>query len=105
MLITLIALAVVFLSNAGQLFVSSAGEEPVAAENPAFRPEDPSTLTLALIGIGTLAVYITVRRGWRARSQAIPTVASTLEPAFEIASAERVEPIRTEVDQPSRGAA
>lgn len=62
MLITLIALAAVLLSNAVQALIAVAGSYDASEVSPSLRPEDPTTLTLALIGGGTVAVYLTVRR-------------------------------------------
>lgn len=62
MLISLIALAAVLLSNAMQALIASTVSYDAGAISPSLRPEDPTTLTLSLIGAGTVAVYFTVRR-------------------------------------------
>jgi hypothetical protein len=61
MLLSLTSLAVLFSTSASPL---SGGVErlPIYADNAPVTPQDPSTLVLALIGAGTLAVYLAVRR-------------------------------------------
>jgi hypothetical protein len=65
MLITLILLMVAFIS--GSLEWQSAGANPKADAVPTITPQDPSSLMLALIGGGTLVVYLAVSRTVRRR--------------------------------------
>ena len=64
MLISLIILLAALLSWLSSIVSEIAGplqKQPIT-------PQDPSTLTLALIGVGTLGVYFAIsRRAWRRR--------------------------------------
>jgi hypothetical protein len=80
-------------------------EATAEAVNPQFRPEDPTTLTLALIGAATLAVYLAIRR--TARDRGIRTggfgmLRGRLPDASAVAVLQSSE---ADDDQPSRGAA
>lgn len=100
MLISLIALAV-FLTNTVQALIATAGGQDASAVGPPLRPEDPTTMTLALIGAGTVAVYFTVRRP--ARKPSVMTGADSLSrpPLADAAdNSSRILDV-----QPSRGAA
>jgi len=62
MLITLIALLAALLSWLSSVVSQIA--KPLG--KPPITPQDPSTLTLALIGVGTLGLYFAIsRRAWR----------------------------------------
>ena len=69
MLFSFIAMMALLLSEGVNHFASGATDvdTAVAVENPLYKPEDPSTMTLALIGAGTLAVYFASRRAIRTR--------------------------------------
>jgi hypothetical protein len=71
-------------------------------DNP-YKPEDPSTLTLALIGAGTLAVYLLSRRAMRTRdvSTSAQVAGPQQEPSLEAAALPSAHVEQT----PSRGAA
>ncbi len=82
----------------------SSGTDQVAGQlgKPSITPQDPSTLTLALIGAGTLGVYLALsRRAWRRRA------ADVLTGGFSDQSAEPTTamPSASEEHLPSRGAA
>lgn len=64
MLISLIILLAALLSWLSSIVSQIAGP----LRKPPITPQDPSTLTLALIGAGTLGVYFAIsRRAWRRR--------------------------------------
>jgi hypothetical protein len=82
----------------------STGESPAEAVGSHLRPEDPSTLTLALIGAATMAVYLAVRRGARdAGSTRLETMDAPAMLTDVVAGTEAIATIDNE--QPSRGAA
>ena len=64
MLFSFIATMALVLSEGVHHFVGGATDvdTAVAIDSPLYKPEDPSTMTLALIGAGTLAVYFASRR-------------------------------------------
>jgi hypothetical protein len=68
------------------------------------RPEDPTTLTLALIGAATMAVYFAVRRGERDRGTALVEPVGASTPLAEVVASSDIA-ATTAVEQPSRGAA
>jgi hypothetical protein len=99
MLISLIALTALLVSWL------SAGSNPVAGanDNPLITPQDPSTLTLGLIGAGTLAVYFSVsRRIRRGRRQVTMTTGRLSDQSIGAIGTMPVEP---EEQRPTRGAA
>jgi hypothetical protein len=64
MLISLIILLAALLSWLSSIVSQVAG----SLRKPPITPQDPSTLTLALIGVGTVGVYFAIsRRAWRRR--------------------------------------
>ncbi len=70
MLITLIVLLVALFSGGVEWqSAAAANAKPV----PTITPQDPSSLTLALIGAGMLAVYLAVSRTIRGRRPLIRT--------------------------------
>lgn len=62
MLISLIALVPLLLSGGFRWLSAVTGDVPLRAGNKPISPEGPSTLALALIGIGTIAVYVGAKR-------------------------------------------
>ena len=98
MLIALILLVATLLS-----WLTS-GAEHVAgpAVKPPITPQDPSTLTLALIGAGTVGVYFAIsRRAWQRRAEELWTGRLSDQSAQPQAGLPSV----SEEDLPSRGAA
>jgi hypothetical protein len=98
MLISLILLVASLLS-----WLSS-GADQVAGPfgKPSITPQDPSTLTLALIGAGTLGVYFAIsRRAWRRRAADVLTGCLNDQSAQPAATT----PSETEERRLSRGAA
>lgn len=90
MLISLIILLAALLSWLSSIVSQIVGP----LRMPPITPQDPSTLTLTLIGVGTLGVYFAIsRRGWR-RRQASRTLQFKERPATN-----------PEEHMPSRGAA
>jgi hypothetical protein len=80
------------------------GADQVAGRHgkPGITPQDPSTLTLALIGAGTLGVYFAIsRRAWRRRA------ADVLTGRLSDQSAEPTTAMPSASDEhlPTRGAA
>jgi hypothetical protein len=64
MLISLIILLAALLSWLSSIVSQIAGP----LRKPPITPQDPSTLSLALIGVGTLGLYFAIsRRAWRQR--------------------------------------
>jgi len=105
MLISLIALVAVLLSGGIQFMSAGKGDAATSAKNPLITPEDPSTLTLALIAAGTLAVYFVARRGLRSRGQSTPARDFTghlSAPSIDVAESQTV---CSDAERPSRGAA
>jgi hypothetical protein len=100
MLISLLILAAVLLSNG--LPVLSSSDAASDAAGALLRPEDPSTMTLALIGAGTVAVYLASRRRVRRRavSPLQAQLSSEMSPKITTAT-----PASDQSEQPSRGAA
>ena len=64
MLNALTPLATVLLSSGESWLSDSAGDAPLQAANTLITMQEPSTLSLALIGIACVAIYITAT-GWR----------------------------------------
>ena len=101
MLISLQALAA-DASGVWQPF--SVGETAAEAVSSHLRPEDPSTLTLAVIGAATMAIYLAVRRGARDRGVSRPETMDA--PAMLADAVAGTEAVATrDAEQPSRGAA
>jgi hypothetical protein len=105
MLISLIALVAVLLSSGIQFLSAGKADAATSAKNPLITPEDPSTLTLALIAAGTLAVYVVARHGLRRRGRS--TAARDLTghlnaPSLDVAEGQTV---CSDAQRPSRGAA
>jgi hypothetical protein len=93
---------VALLFASGVSDVSSATIEATAdaaSENPLYRPEDPTTLRLALIGGGTLAVYFACRRTVRARP------ATTMPVDVDLAADATLPKPGEPAEERSRGAA
>ena len=105
MLISLIAMTALLLAEGLSYFAGGTADVEVvsAVENPLHKPEDPSTLTLALIGAGTLAVYFASRRTARARRSA--ALENSAGPHFDLLPGTAVEPVGETVAETSRGAA
>jgi hypothetical protein len=105
MLISLIAMTALLLAEGLSPFAGGTTDVEVvsAVENPLHKPEDPSTMTLAVIGAGTLAVYFGSRRTARAR-RPIP-LSDSSRPHFDMRPGTAVQPVRETVEEPSRGAA
>jgi hypothetical protein len=98
MLISLILLVATLLS-----WVTS-GADQLAGPlgKPSITPQDPSTLTLALIGAGTLGIYFAIsRRAWR-RGAAEVLTGHLSDQSTETTGA---IPSASEEHLPSRGAA
>lgn len=93
MLNSIIALFATLISEASSWDPASLNAVPVRSNAPALLPEEPSTLVLALIGIGIVGAYVGLQR-WRRpqgpATRATGTPASGAQPA---------------TDQPRRGAA
>jgi hypothetical protein len=85
------------LSSIADLMSHVTAASPLRPRNAQIRPQDPSTLTLAVVGIVTLALYFAVS-GWR--KSRLEQRAS--RPGSE-ASVEQLATDRTET--PKRGAA
>jgi hypothetical protein len=101
MLVSLIASTA---DMAGRWQPFSTGEATAEAVTSHLRPEDPTTLTLALIGAATLAVYFTVRREARDRGSVLSEPIGAGIVLSEVAAASHVA-ADTAAEQPSRGAA
>jgi hypothetical protein len=104
MLTSLIACVALLLfggtSNAG---AAQGANSAVASGYSLYRPEDPSTLALALIGAGTLAVYLACRRTDRVSRPVVPRAAPS---ALAGSRSQVAIPTTVEVaEAPSRGAA
>jgi hypothetical protein len=68
--------------------------------NALITPQDPSTLTLALIGAGTLGLYFAIsRRARRRRAESLPAILLDDQPVAGAPTAKSEEKL------PSRGAA
>ena len=66
---TLTSPAITLLSASASGLSDGLGEVPLQSGGPPITPQDPSTLVLALIGVGTIAIYLAAR--WRpSRSEA-----------------------------------
>jgi hypothetical protein len=105
MLISLIAMTALMLAEGVSHFAGGVSDvgAVVVAENRPYKPEDPSTLTLAVIGAGTLALYFGSRRRVRARRST--AVGDSGGPHFDLAPGAAVQPVGKTAEQPSRGAA
>ncbi len=105
MLLSFIATLALSLSEGVNHFASAAVEvdTAVSVESPLYKPEDPSTMTLALIGAGTLAVYFASRRAIRTRRTV--TLGETGRPHFEVVAGAAGLPMAETAEEPSRGAA
>jgi hypothetical protein len=69
MLFTLHSLAITLLPASASGFSEGLGNVPLHSGTTPVTPQDPSTLVLALIGAGTIAIYVAAR--WRpGRSEA-----------------------------------
>ena len=68
------ALATTLLSSSPSWFAKGVGDATVQAGNAPITPRDPTTLTLAIIGVGTLALYFVARRQLRTRRDSMVTV-------------------------------
>ena len=98
MLISLSALAMVLLSEIASWLSDGLGDAPQQAGNTPITPRDPSTLTLALIGVGTIAIYVAAK--WRpSRSDVVRWTGRLSD------QSERAEAADAEEQRPSRGAA
>jgi hypothetical protein len=100
MLLSVLVLVAVLFSNGMPLL--TAKETASEAVSPLLRPEDPSTLTLALIGAGTMAIYLAVRRAPRSRIAVFRKVEVPTGSAIEVPTK---TPASAQPEQPSRGAA
>lgn len=69
MLNSLIALSTLLISEASSWDPASLNIVPTHAKNPLMVPEEPATLTLALIGIGILGAYAGIQRMLRPRRE------------------------------------
>ena len=97
----LISLAILLASLLSSL-LARRGDVSGTSGNPIVTPQDPSTLTLALIGAGTLAVYLTMSRKVRGRRKLRVISSGAGDRSAEVAAA----PADDSVEQrPSRGAA
>ena len=105
MLSSFIATMALVLSEGVNHFASEGAEvdTAVAIDSPLYKPEDPSTMTLALIGAGTLAVYFASRRAIRTRRTV--TLGETGRPHFEAVAGAAVMSTVESAEEPSRGAA
>jgi hypothetical protein len=101
MLISLQALAA-DASGVWQPF--SADGTAAEAVSSHLRPEDPSTLTLALIGAAMMSVYLAVRRGARDRGALQMEAVKAPAVLVDVAAGDEV-PATMHAEQPSRGAA
>jgi hypothetical protein len=97
MLISLIILLAAMLSWLSSIVSQIAGP----LRKPPITPQDPSTLTLTLIGLGTLCVYFVIsRRAWRRRAESNWT-GRLSDQSVEAAAT----PDESKERMPSRGAA
>ena len=69
MLNALIAVSALVISEASSWDPASLNIVPKHATNPLFVPEEPATLTLALIGISILGAYVVIQRLLRPRRE------------------------------------
>ncbi len=67
MLISPVILAIAHLSALSERLLAAAATTKPSPNGSPFTPEEPTTLTLALIGIGIIAAYVAVRRRFRLR--------------------------------------
>jgi hypothetical protein len=105
MLISLFALTALWALPALSHLTDAASNAATASpiEYALHRPEDPSTLTLALIGAATLAVYFGSRRAVRARRPAL--LGESRASQFASMAGADVQATADFGDEPSRGAA
>ena len=97
MLFALTSLAIMLLSASAGGLSDGLGDVPLHSGNSPVTPQDPSTLLLALIGVGTIAIYLAAR--WRpSRIEAGP-LTGRLSDQSEIGESIAVE------ERQSRGAA
>jgi hypothetical protein len=64
---SLIAFASVLLSGGESWLSDPLVDAPTRAGNAPITPTEPSTLALALVGIGTIAIYLVATGRWRRR--------------------------------------
>jgi hypothetical protein len=101
MLATLMAVLAVSVSEGFQ-WLSTPPIDAGPVDSPVYKPEDPSTLTLAMIGLGTLVVYFATRRSNSSRRLTLSGEARPIKKPFDDATDSQA----TGPDErPSRGAA
>jgi hypothetical protein len=105
MFISLIAMTALMLAEGVSHLAGgeSSFDTVVVAENRPYKPEDPSTLTLAMIGAGTLALYFGSRR--RVRALRSTAVEDSSGPHFDLVPGAAVQSVLEPAEEPSRGAA
>jgi hypothetical protein len=102
MLVTLMAVLAVSVSEGFQWLSNSRSIDTGPPAAPLYKPEDPSTLTLAVIGVGTLVAYLATRRSSWGRRPVVLSEPETLSSHDnEVPGAQTTGP----EEQPSRGAA
>lgn len=89
------ALATTLLSGSPSWFANGVGDATLQAGNAPITPRDPTTLTLAIIGVGTLTLYFVARRRMQRRDESLKS--------YRFIEIERSS--GGEEDKPSRGAA
>ena len=105
MLISLIAMTALMLSEGASYLAGGVSDVDtvVVGENRPYKPEDPSTLTLAMIGAGTLALYFGSRRSIRVRRST--AVEDSGGPHFDLVPGAAIQSLGETVEETSRGAA
>lgn len=92
-----ILLVTTSLADGATRWSNAFGDQTQQTGNTSVTPNDPSSLTLALIGIGTVACYLAVKRWPRSRG-----TAETGRPSEQAVFRES---IAGSEERPSRGAA
>jgi hypothetical protein len=86
MLISLLILATFAISTATSWLRDGTGDSPLRADSAAITPRDPSTFVLAVIALGTLAIYWLAthrarRTGTTPRTRGLPAQATRYQGA------------------------
>jgi hypothetical protein len=99
MLDSLPQVANVLLSNGESWLSDGVRDAPLRAANAIVTPQEPTTLALALVGIGCVAIYL-VATGWRLPRRNLTSVTDdTTLPSI------RPRTTREAAETPTRGAA
>jgi hypothetical protein len=81
MLNALAVLATAITSDASSFDPAGFLIVPTHADNPLMTPNEPSTMALALVGIGMIAVYALTQRIWRSQRAGATITAFPSKPA------------------------